>query len=69
MTLALAIGLNAVLMLAILGALAFATSRASRLKPHLSAAVVPVIEPLAVPRPYLVRRAAAANAVLAGARA
>ena len=45
MTLALAIALNAVLMLALIGALAFAMSRAGRLKPHTSAGTVPALEP------------------------
>jgi hypothetical protein len=67
MTLALAISLNAVLMLALLGALAFSMSRASRLKPHLSA-TVPALEPVQVSRPLLVRRAPSSNAALAGAR-
>jgi hypothetical protein len=51
MTLALATTLNAVLMLALLGALAFAMSRASRLTPHLPATLAPVIEPVHVTRP------------------
>jgi hypothetical protein len=68
MTLALAITFNAVLMLALLGALAFAMSRARGLKPHLSATVVPVIEPVAVSRPLLARRARSYNTALAPAR-
>jgi hypothetical protein len=51
MTLALATTLNAVLMLTLLRALAFAMSRASRLKPHRSATLAPVIEPVHVTRP------------------
>jgi hypothetical protein len=68
MTLALAISLNAVLMLALLGALAFAMSRASRLKPHLSETVVPAIEPVQVRRPLRARRFRRAGAALADAR-
>jgi hypothetical protein len=68
MTLALAITFNAVLMLALLGALAFAMSHASRLKQHLSASVVPAIEPVAVSRPLLARRARSFNTALAAAR-
>jgi hypothetical protein len=67
MTLALAISLNAVLMLALLGALAFAMSRASRLKPHLSAAVVPATQPAQVRRPLRARRVRRAGAALADA--
>jgi hypothetical protein len=67
MTLALATSLNAVLMLALLGALAFVMSRAGRLKPHLSA-VVPAIEPVQVTRPTRARRARRPDAALAGAR-
>ena len=68
MTLALAITLNAVLMLTLLGALAFAMSRPGRLKPHLSAAYVPALGPLQVARPVLAPRARSSNATLAGAR-
>jgi hypothetical protein len=68
MTVALATILNAALMLALLGALAFAMSRAGRLKPHLSAADVPALEPLQVSRPLRARRARSSSATLAGAR-
>jgi hypothetical protein len=67
MTLALAISLNAVLMLALVGALAFSMSRASRLRPHLSS-TVPALEPMQVSRPLLARRAPGSKAALAGAR-
>jgi hypothetical protein len=68
MTIALATTLNAVLMLALLGALTFAMSRAGRLNPHLSAADVPALEPVQVSRPLLAGRARSSNATLAGAR-
>jgi hypothetical protein len=68
MTVALATILNGALMLALLGALAFAMSRAGRLKPHLSAADVPALEPLQVTRPLPARRARSSRAALAGAR-
>jgi hypothetical protein len=68
MTLALAIALNAVLMIALLGALVFAMSRASRLKPHLSATVAPVAEPVPAGRPVRARGGRQPNAALAGAR-
>jgi hypothetical protein len=68
MTVALATTLNAALMLALLGALAFAMSRAGRLKPHLSAADVPALEPVQVWRPVPARRARSSSAALAGAR-
>jgi hypothetical protein len=68
MTLALAISLNAILMLALVGALAFAMSRASRLKPHLSATAIPAKEPVQVRRPLRARRVRHAGAALADAR-
>jgi hypothetical protein len=50
MTLALAITFNAVLMLTLLGALAFVMSRAGSLKPHLSATGTPAIQLVQVRR-------------------
>ena len=57
MTLALAITFNAVLMLALIGALAFVMSHARRLKPHLPAAVAPVFVPAPVAWPVRTHRA------------
>jgi hypothetical protein len=68
MDLALATTLNAVLMLALLGALAFAMSLAGRLKPHLSAAYVPALGPLRVARPVPAPGARSSNAAFAGTR-
>jgi hypothetical protein len=68
MTLALAGTLNAVLMLALLGALAFAMSRANRLKPHLSTTVVPALAPVPTFRVVPARHAWRSTAALSGAR-
>ena len=68
MTLALAITFNAVLMLALIGALAFAMSRASRLRPHLSPTLIPAIAPVQASRPLLARRGWSSNTPPAGAR-
>jgi hypothetical protein len=68
MTLALAGILNAVFMLALLGALAFAMSRANRLKPHLASTVVPALAPVPTFRVVPARRARPLTAALSGAR-
>jgi hypothetical protein len=57
MTLALAVIFNAALMLALVGGLVVVMSRAARLKPHLSAAVAPALEPAPVARSARARRA------------
>jgi hypothetical protein len=68
MTLALAIAFNAVLIVALLGALLAVTSRAARLKPHLSAAVAPVFEPAPVGRTARAHRGRRQNGALAVVR-
>jgi hypothetical protein len=68
MTLALAVAFNAVLMLALLGALAFVMSRPGRLRPHLSATVVAAGKPVQVRRPVPALRARRAGGALSGAR-
>ena len=68
MTLALAIAFNAVLMLALLGALSALMSRAARLKPHLSATAAPAFEPAGVARTAGARRPVRPNGALAVAR-
>jgi hypothetical protein len=50
MTLALALAFNAVLVVALVGALLVVMSRAARLKPHLSPSAAPVFEPAPVGR-------------------
>jgi hypothetical protein len=65
MTLALATSLNAVLMLALLGALSVLMSRAVRLKPHMSATVAPVLEPVPARRTPRARRIQSTESALA----
>jgi hypothetical protein len=68
MTLVLAIAFNAVLMLALLGGLWVVMSRAARLKPHLSAAVAPALEPAPVGRSARARHARRPDIALAVVR-
>jgi hypothetical protein len=68
MTLALGIAFNAVLVVALLGALLVVMSRAARLKPHLSAAAAPVFEPAPVGRPARAHRGQRPNGALAVVR-
>jgi hypothetical protein len=68
MNLTLAIAFNVVLMVALLGALLVAMSRAARLKPHLSAAAAPAFEPAPVGRTARAHRAGRPNGALAVVR-
>jgi hypothetical protein len=69
MTLALAIAFNAVLVLALFGALITVMSRAARLKPHVSAAASTSAEPVVLRRVVGPRDARRRSVVLADVRA
>ena len=68
MTLALAISLNVLLMLALLGALSLVMSRAARLRPHLQTAAAPAFEPVRARTGARARRTTRSSSILAAAR-
>jgi hypothetical protein len=68
MTLALAITFNAVLVLTLVGGLAFVMSRAGRLRPHVSASGSAAIPPVQARREVRVPGAPRSEAALAGIR-
>jgi hypothetical protein len=68
MTLVLAIAFNALLMVALVGTLFVVMSRAARLKPHFSAAVVPAFAPAPAGRTAWAHRGRRPNGALAVVR-
>jgi uncharacterized membrane protein YcfT len=69
MTLVIAVAFNAVLVLALLGALIAVMSRAARLKPHVSATAPASPEPVVLPRAASRRTAPRPGIALADVRA
>jgi hypothetical protein len=68
MTLAFAIAVNVIAIVALAGTLVYAMSRAARLTPHAPATVVPTFRPIHFARSARARQESRPSGILSGAR-